>query len=258
VRKQDPKSFEAMTIADSKDNGRPTWARRGQARRIFSAENSHVFSSAWLYVVGVAVLLTTLPVTVAHQVTRPSQTHHCLSAHMPLDRHNAASGMEGINGGLSFRDRRQFLLNGLRLTAFGWSLASPANAADKKSRASLDSCLYSILRVREATEQETRLISTGKFKDIQRANVKLAVKFMVENYRLVDAFNTASVYLPGSDSRITASQVGQRAVQNLYTILEYFDSSDVQNLKVRFEHCQIVARQRQSSNFCLLLCLILP
>ena len=49
------------------------------------------------------------------------------------------------------------------------------------SRPPLDDCLYTLLRVREATEQETRLIKSGKFKDIQRANIKLAVKFMVEN-----------------------------------------------------------------------------
>ena len=69
---------------------------------------------------------------------------------------------------------------------------------------------------------------------MQRANVKLAVKFMVENYRLADTFIAASTYLDGTDKRIEAGQVGQSAVQNLYTILEYFDSSDVQNIKVRF------------------------
>ena len=81
--------------------------------------------------------------------------------------------------------------------------------------------------------EETRLIKSGKFKDVQRANVKLAVRFMLDNYRLNDAFVTASAYLEGSSARrVEAGQVGQRAVQNLYTILEYFDASDVQNIKV--------------------------
>jgi hypothetical protein len=109
--------------------------------------------------------------------------------------------------------------------------ASPSFAV--ATREPLSDVLYRILRVREATQQEVRLITTGKFKDVQRANVKLAVKFMVENYRLNDAFVTGSGYLEGSSAkRVEAGQVGQRAVQNLYTILEYFDSSDVQNLKV--------------------------
>ena len=91
--------------------------------------------------------------------------------------------------------------------------------------------LYNILRVREASEQESRLIKSGKFKDVQRANVKLAVKFMVENYRLNDNFIAASAYLTG-DKRTKAGDIGQNVVQNLYTILEYFDASDVQNIKV--------------------------
>ena len=92
--------------------------------------------------------------------------------------------------------------------------------------------LYNILRVREATEQESRLIKSGKFKDVQRANVKLAVRFMVDNYRLNDNFIAASAYLTG-DKRVNAGNIGQNVVQNLYTILEYFDSGDVDNIKVR-------------------------
>jgi len=48
----------------------------------------------------------------------------------------------------------------------------PASAAATDT---LDAYLYKIVRVREATLQERRLITTGKFKDTQRANVKLAV-----------------------------------------------------------------------------------
>merc|ERR1712071_11274 len=105
---------------------------------------------------------------------------------------------------------------------------NPALAAEKQS---LDSAIYTILRVREATFQETRLINSGKFKDVQRNNVKLAVKFMINNYRLSDNFIAASSYLEGN-RRIEAGDIGQQAVQSLYTILEYFDSADVQNLKI--------------------------
>jgi hypothetical protein len=105
-------------------------------------------------------------------------------------------------------------------------------SAQAASRPPLENLLYKILRVREATQQETRLIKSGKFKDVQRANVKLAVKFMLENYRLADQFVQASTYIEDSAKRLEAAQVGQSAVQNLYTILEYFDSSDVENIKV--------------------------
>jgi hypothetical protein len=130
----------------------------------------------------------------------------------------------------SRRSLLQTTLSALAVPPVIFLQSTPVSAATREPLADV---LYRIMRVREATQQETRLIKTGKFKDVQRANVKLAVKFMVDNYRLNDAFVTASSYLEGSDSRrVEASQVGQTAVQNLYTILEYFDSADVQNLKV--------------------------
>ena len=92
---------------------------------------------------------------------------------------------------------------------------------------------YKIIRVREATQQERRLINSGKFKDMQRANVKLAIKFMVQNYRLSDSVVGASAFLSGGNAQqMRAIDTGQSAVQNLITILEYFDSSDVENIKV--------------------------
>ena len=113
----------------------------------------------------------------------------------------------------------------------GSSLSLPGSSW-AATREPLEDLLYRILRVREATVQETRLIKSGKFKDIQRANIKLAVKFMIENYRLNDAFVAASTYVDESNRRLEASQIGQSTTQNLYTILEYFDAADVQNLKV--------------------------
>ncbi|EJK64619.1 hypothetical protein THAOC_14628 [Thalassiosira oceanica] len=92
-------------------------------------------------------------------------------------------------------------------------------------------CLYNVLRVREATEQESRLISTGKFKDSARQNVKLAVKFIINNYNLSDSIIAGSSYLKGND-RVDASGVGQSAVQSLLTIVEYFDAAGVENIKV--------------------------
>ncbi len=54
---------------------------------------------------------------------------------------------------------------------------------------------------------------------------------MINNYKLSDSIIAASSYLVGN-ARVSASGVGQSAVQSLYTIVEYFDSSDVENIKV--------------------------
>jgi hypothetical protein len=118
------------------------------------------------------------------------------------------------------------------------AVSSTGEQAAGPQRKPLVDLLYTILRVREATSQESRLIKSGKFKDVQRANIKLAVKFMVQNYRLADTFIAACTYLKDGGTeqrRLEAGQVGQTVVQNLITITEYFDSSDVQNLKVYYD-----------------------
>jgi hypothetical protein len=55
---------------------------------------------------------------------------------------------------------------------------------------------------------------------------------MVQNYRLSDCVVGASSFLSGASS-MRAVETGQMAVANLQTILEYFDTSDIENIKVR-------------------------
>ena len=65
----------------------------------------------------------------------------------------------------------------LMSAVFASTTNSPVQAADPDVViVGLDSYLYRIIRVKEATQQEKRLIQTGKFKDTQRANVKLWVR----------------------------------------------------------------------------------
>ena len=56
---------------------------------------------------------------------------------------------------------------------------------------------------------------------------------MIQNYRLADSVVGAATFLSGGNSQqMRAVDVGLMAVQNLQTILEYFDTSDVENIKV--------------------------
>ncbi|KAL7429935.1 hypothetical protein ACHAXM_001933 [Skeletonema potamos] len=140
---------------------------------------------------------------------------------------------------LNNMSRRSFA-NVIAATSLATIISSPIAALAEDDDAAkspstklqpLESYIYNILRVREATEQETRIINNKTFKDAQRANVKLAIKFILNNYKLSDSVIAASSYLSGS-ARVQASGVGQSAVQSLFTIIEYFDSSDVENIKV--------------------------
>lgn len=157
-----------------------------------------------------------------------------------LQRRSSAAplffGMEDVGEVAPTDQSRRFFVSLTVVGAFaclspstiGTAVAATTNG-DGQSK--LSSSLYSILRVREAIAQETRLIKSGKFKDAQRANVKLAVKFILYNYRLDENFIKSSAFLEG-ERRYQAADVGQRCVQSLQTILEYFDSSDVQNIRV--------------------------
>ena len=134
-----------------------------------------------------------------------------------------ATGLASVTAPASVAEsgsRRSFF-GGVLSTAFGTSIAvttifnpSAALAAagddafQKKQLMPLETYLYTIARVREATAQEMRLIKTGKFKDAARGNVKLAVRFMLNNYRLSDNVIAAASYLKGQQ-QIQAGADGQ-------------------------------------------------
>jgi len=143
-----------------------------------------------------------------------------------------ASSCDELDTRRAFIDASVRSLSAVALSPLVASAADDGEEVSKKPKLRpLRDCLYNVLRVREASEQETRLISTGKFKDSARQNVKLAVKFMINNYSLSDSIIAGSSYLKGND-RVDASGVGQSAVQSLLTIVEYFDASSVENIKV--------------------------
>lgn len=86
----------------------------------------------------------------------------------------------------------------------------------------LENAIYLISRVQEATVQQERLVTTGKFKDVQRNSITMALNMMLDNYRLADQVVTASGYVEPKTNLMKASQVGNEAVDVLETAKEYF------------------------------------
>ena len=74
-----------------------------------------------------------------------------------------------------------------------FAAATPAVAA--KDLKKLQEDLVLILRVKEAALQESRLIKTGKYKELQRLDVKRAIKFMLNNYALQDRMIASITYI---------------------------------------------------------------
>jgi hypothetical protein len=80
--------------------------------------------------------------------------------------------------------------------AAAFASARPAAAAMKAPVIDLKAELTYILRVQEACSQEVRLVSTGKYRELQRLNIKRAVGMMLENYDLAGRFNKAASAAP--------------------------------------------------------------
>jgi len=121
---------------------------------------------------------------------------------------------------------RRASLSAFAACALGFS--APALALDPTKDRPNDSLLL-VLRVKEAANQEIRLVKSGKYKDLQRANIKLAVGLMLTNYNLLDNINKASLLARGRSQE--AYSVGVGAVEALQQVLDYFDS-DAKSLKV--------------------------
>ena len=91
----------------------------------------------------------------------------------------ASSTIQDVNdypSASSIASRRSFLSKTLTAATGSVAIATtaPMGAIAVDEEPSVQTPLYYILRVREATVQETRLINSGKFKDVQRADVKVS------------------------------------------------------------------------------------
>jgi hypothetical protein len=100
--------------------------------------------------------------------------------------------------------------------------------------------------VQEATGQETRLVSTGKYKELQRLNIKRAINMMVDNYDLRDRFVRASAYAPIGQQQ-QALSYGNTAVEGLTQILEYFPDKLVANDLTREQSTFVLAALKSVS-----------
>jgi len=121
-------------------------------------------------------------------------------------------------------------------------------AAPKAKRKPLRPDLVEILRVKESCGQETRLINTGKYRDLQRLSVKRAIGMMIDNSDLQSRFVSASSYAELSELQ-TAVEYGNTAVESLVQILEYFpDKLTANNLSPEQKTFVLAALSSASKN----------
>jgi len=133
-------------------------------------------------------------------------------------------------GGVSpFASRRAVLQTGTAAAALIFAgPESVAAAGVKMPKVDLQEELVGILRVQESCSQQTRLVKTGKFKELQRLNVKRAIRMMIDNSDMQSRFARATVYVDRADVP-TATEAGNTAVEALTQIIEYFPQDLVAN-----------------------------
>eukprot|EP00435_Cladocopium_sp_Y103_P036351 s4281_g9.t1 len=80
----------------------------------------------------------------------------------------------------------------LGMAEAGSSLQAPVQRVESTDE--LENAIYLISRVQEATVQQERLVTTGKFKDVQRNSITMALNMMLDNYRLADQASQALLH----------------------------------------------------------------
>lgn len=133
----------------------------------------------------------------------------------------AAAGLLGASPALAFKasELGGGLQTGLSGSGLGGGLTKALPGVGQKE---LREALVLIGRVQEATVQEERLVSSGKFKDVQRNSIRMAFTMMLENYKLEDNIVKACNSIQPATKIIEAKGYADQAVESIYTANEYF------------------------------------
>ena len=81
--------------------------------------------------------------------------------------------------------------------------------------------LYLISRVQEATVQQERFISRSTLQQELQMKMKLTLKLVEKNYRLLDQINYASTFVNPKDALVEASEAGYEAVDALQSAIDF-------------------------------------
>jgi len=110
----------------------------------------------------------------------------------------------------------------------------------------LQESLYFISRVQEATVQQERFIrKLGGTKEL-RAKLKLTLRLVDKNYKLLDQINYASASVTPADKLVEASEAGYEAADALQTAIDFVKNdanwSDPDSPEVCSERAAVLTR----------------
>ncbi|GAB5372821.1 hypothetical protein AAMO2058_001697400 [Amorphochlora amoebiformis] len=184
----------------------------------------------------------TTSTTASTRTSARSSTHASSLTETHTSRRPSNHASSDTSKDTSRKSRRQF---GVAMGMLGmWSLSGLEFIAPKPSRGArtadfgyvqkqygtkdrqpLRPILLPILRVQEATVQESNLIKTGAYKDYARADVKLAIQYMLEAYELPQNMDSAATYA-SQENYYEAVDAYQKVVESLRSILSDYSGEE--------------------------------
>lgn len=138
-----------------------------------------------------------------------------------FDRRESAAGCdleERVEAELS---RREALLTIIAGSIGAFALRAEASMAYTPDPDPQRESLYFISRVQEATVQQERFVNRASKQDELKSKMKLTLRLVEKNYRLLDQINYMSAYVTPSDSVVTATEAGVEAVEALQNAIDY-------------------------------------
>jgi hypothetical protein len=90
----------------------------------------------------------------------------------------------------------------------------------------LQESLYFISRVQEATIQQERFINKLGGTQQLRSKLKLTLRLVDKNYKLLDQINYSSAFVTPKDALVEASEAGYEAVDALQSAIEFVNKDD--------------------------------
>ena len=124
--------------------------------------------------------------------------------------------------------RRKFLHDVLvatpAITVAQWTCTSQPATAYTPDSDPLRESLYLMSRVQEATVQQERFVNRATSQDALKNKMKLTLRLVEKNYRLLDQITFASEYISPQDKVVDATTAGYEAAEALQNAIDYVNN----------------------------------
>mmetsp|Transcript_24236 Transcript_24236/g.52279 ORF Transcript_24236/g.52279 Transcript_24236/m.52279 type:complete len:297 (+) Transcript_24236:162-1052(+) len=172
----------------------------------------------------------TVIVSRAHH--RPSTALYSSPSSSSRDNNSESSSPSSISRQSTITNRRENIQQLIQSTTTSFLATTalvqtqsilPASAYTPDSDPLRES-LYLMSRVQEATVQQERFVNRATQQDVLKSKMKLTLRLVEKNYRLLDQITFCSEYVTPSDKVVEATTAGYEAAEALQNAIDYVNS----------------------------------